>query len=184
VPPRLISIVSDGTKMKFNKYMFEMLESPWLRRQVETHLIFGPLSRSLSFGWILLFIFGIYFLTTFLGHLSAVDIAEGITRLFFVLIALFFLKMPRYHQAALGWCIIKSVLALVSFIMLIVGGLIGFLRGQPDAMHLTLLSLIWFPSLEFIPKLVENQKFITIGRIPLSIPIAYFGYLTGNWFWS
>jgi len=169
---------------QLNKYMIEMLESPWLRRQVETHLIFGPLSRSLSFGWILLFIFGTYFLTTFLGHLSAVDIAEGITRLFFVLIALFFLKMPRYHQAALGWCIIKSVLALVSFIMLIVGGLIGFLRGQPDATHLTLLSLIWFPSLEFIPKLVENQKFITMARIVLSIPIAYFGYLTGNWFWG
>ena len=163
--------------------MLEILESPWLHQQVGTHLIFGPLSRSLSFGWILLFIFSIYFLTTFLGQLSAVNMAEGITRLFFVLIAFFFLKMSKYHQAALGWCIIKPVLALVSFIMFIVGGLIGFLRGQPDAVHLTLLSLIWFPSLEFVPRLVENQKFITIGRIALSIPIAYFGYLTGNWFW-
>ena len=165
-------------------FVHEMLESPWLRKQVETHLVFGPISRSLPFGWILLFIFALYFLTSFSRHLSAPRIAEGISMLFLVLfVAVLFFKMPKYHQAALGWCIIKAVLALVSFIFLIVGGLIGFLRGQPDAIHLTLLSLIWFPSLEFIPKLVENQKFITIGRIALSIPIAYLGYLTGNWFW-
>ena len=170
--------------MKFNEYTFEILESPWVRQQVGTHLIFGPLSRSLSFGWIWLLISGIYFLTSFLGQLSAVTVTEAITRLFFVLLAFFFLKMPRYHQAALGWCTVKAVLALGSFIMFICGGLVGFLSGQPDAVHLTLLSLIWFPSLEFIPRLVENQKLITVGRIALSIPIAYFGYLTGNWFWS
>lgn len=161
-----------------------MLESPWLRKQVETHFIFGPLSKSLSFGWILLFIFVMYFLTNFSGRLSAAKIAEGISMLFLVVwLALFFFKMPRYHQAALGWCIIKTVLALVSFILLIVGGLIGFLRGQPDAIHLTLLSVIWFPSLEFLPKLIEEQKYITMGRIAFSVPIAYFGYLTDNWFW-
>ena len=172
-------------KSKPNTYLLEILESPWLRQQVETHLVFGPLSRFLSFAWILPFIFVIYFLTAFPGQLSAANIAESVTILFLVVLAaIFFSKLPKYHQAALGWCVIKTVLALLSFILLIVGGLIGFLRGQPDAMHLTLLSLIWFPSLEFIPKLIKNQKFITIGRIALSIPIAYFGYLTGNWFWG
>jgi hypothetical protein len=174
-------------KSQFSKkpFVYEMLESPWLRKQVETHLIFGPLSKSLSFGWIFLFIIVVYFLTNFSGRLSAPKIAEGISTLFVVVFAaVLFFKMPRYHQAALGWCIIKFVLALVSFILLIIGGLIGFLRGQPDAVHLTLLSLIWFPSLEFIPKLAENQKFITAGRIALTIPIAYLGYLSGDWFWS
>ncbi len=67
-----------------------MLESPWLRQQVGTHLIFGPLSRSLSFGWILLFVFVIYFLTTFSAQLSAAQIAEGVTILFLLVLAAIF----------------------------------------------------------------------------------------------
>lgn len=93
----------------------------------------------------------------------------------------FILRMPRYRQAALGWCIVKVTVAMASFLILLAGGVVGFFRGQPDAIHLTLLALIWFPSVEFMPSLVDGQRFITIGRIVVSIPIVVLGSRAGNW---
>jgi hypothetical protein len=89
--------------------------------------------------------------------------------------------MSNYRQAAIGWCLIKILGGIVAFIMLIAGGLVGFFRNQPDAIHLSLLAIIWLPFLEFIPKLTEKQKYITTARIILTLPVAYLGYQTGNW---
>jgi hypothetical protein len=168
-------------RLQFNSQALSMFETPWLRRQVQSHLVFGPLSKYLAVGWVMLFIAAALFIKSLLAPLSAIRITENIDKLFFILVAVLLLRMPKYHQAALGWCVIKITLGLLAFLMLLVGGLIGFFRGQPDAIHLTLLALVWFPSLEFIPKLTDNQKFITIGRILLTLPIAYLGYQTGNW---
>lgn len=34
------------------------------------------------------------------------------------------------------------------------------------------LGLIWFPSIEFISVLTKKQKWITIGRLVLSVPLV------------
>ncbi len=167
--------------IRLNEQFLGMLESPWLRRHVETHLIFGPLSRSFPFGWILITLFSINVILRFLSNSSAEKIGGGIEGLFFVFVSLVFLKMSTYRQAALGLCVIKIVGGLVSFILLIAGGLVGLFRNQPDAIYLTLLALIWFPSLEFIPNLTEKQKYITMARIIATLPVAYLGYQTGYW---
>lgn len=103
----------------------------------------------------------------------------------FIIIAIYLgivmLKLPKYYQAAIGWWITKPVLALVCFIFLIAGGLVGFFRGAPDALHVTLFSLLWIPGIEFINKVTEKQKFITIGRLILSVPILFLWYQTGTW---
>jgi hypothetical protein len=89
--------------------------------------------------------------------------------------------MPKYRQAAIGWFATKTTLAITSFIALIVGGLAGFARGQSDAIHVTVLALVWLPSIEFIPSLVEHQRFITIGRALLSVPLLLLGSRAGGW---
>jgi hypothetical protein len=169
-------------KLRFNSQSLTMFEGPWLRRQVQSHLIFGPLSQHVAFGWIMLFVCTAVLVKSLWGAFSLINLAQSINILFFVGISLFLLRLPKYHQAAIGWCAIKITLGILSFCMLLAGGLIGFFRGQPDAIHLTLLALIWFPGPEFIPKFIDRQKYITISRIFLTIPVAYFGYQTGNWY--
>ena len=167
--------------IQLNEQSLSMLESPWLKRHVETHLIFGPLSRNFPFAWVLIALFSLNVLFRFLSTSNAEKIYGIMQGLFVVFVSLIFLKMSKYRQAAIGWCLIKIIGGLVSFIMLIAGGLVGFFRNQPDAIHLTLLAIIWFPSLEFIHKLTEKQKYITAARIILTLPVAYLGYQTGNW---
>lgn len=170
--------------MKFNQQSLSMLDTPWLRRQVEAHLIFGPLTKSFSFGWLLIIAFAINFFALFGTKLSLYHIIEGMQRLFFILLSVMLLKLGRYHQAALGWCVTKFTIGVFAFLMLIAGGLVGFFRHQSDAIHFTLLALIWFPGLEFLPKFTSKQRFITIARLILTIPVAYWGYKTGNWYWK
>jgi hypothetical protein len=159
--------------MKFNKDGPVMLETPWLKKHVETHLLFGFFARSFPFALIYLLICGIAF---FVGNMfGCFDF------LFSIIVGFFLLRLPKYHQAAIGWGVIKVTSFFVCFIMLTVGGLVGFFRGNPDAIHLTLLGLVWFPGPEFISTITEKQKYLTIGRILITIPIAILGYQTGNW---
>lgn len=171
--------------LRTDKDSSSLLEAAWLRHQVQTHLVFGPLSRRLSFGWVWLAVALLYGLSIFSARSWPVAVERAFVTALLVFLCRFYVqRMPRYRQAALGWWITKAVLALVSFLTLLIGGLVGFFRGQPDAAHLTLLALIWFPSLEFVPSLINHQRFITIGRILLSVPIAYLGAQAGRWTWT
>jgi hypothetical protein len=99
-----------------------------------------------------------------------------------ILLAIFIplLRMPRYRQAAIGWWATKASIAIVAFIFLLVGGLVGFFQGQPEAIHFTLLALIWFPGPEFVPSLAQHQRFITVARILLSVPIVLLALQSGR----
>jgi len=164
-----------------NDKFLRLLETPWLHRQVDTHLVFGPLSRNFPAGWLMIAFIAVDVLSKLLSHDKG-KIIDGLLRgLIFVPLFMTILKMPKYHQAAFNWFIMKTSCAFIFFIMLIAGGLVGFFAKKPDAIHLTLLGLIWLPSLEFLPKLTEKQKYITISRILLTIPVAYLGFQTGCW---
>jgi hypothetical protein len=113
------------------------------------------------------------------GHtLQAIELALCIP------LCLFFLRrMSKYRQAALGWWISKATAAFWSFLLLIVGGLVGFFRGQPDAIYFTALALVWFPGPEFASHIGKRQRFLTLARIVVSVPLIYFVSQTGNWTW-
>lgn len=91
-----------------------------------------------------------------------------------------FLKMSRYHQAALGWWIAKATLAMCSFVLLL-GSPVNFFRGRPDAVDLMLLGLIWFPGPEFASSIVSRQRYLTIARLLLTVLIAFLGIRAGRW---
>ena len=158
------------------------LEAPWLRRQVETHLVFGFFARRLDLSWILLS-FIVLGVVSALGESWLILLGRTASAALFLLVWWPIFRMPRYRQAAVGWCAVKAALALMSFITLLVGGLVGFFRGQSDATHLTVLALIWFPSIEFLPSLVNHQRFITLGRMLLSLPLVVLGSRAGGWTW-
>jgi hypothetical protein len=170
-------------KIKPNKQALEIFETPWLRYHVEGHLFFGPLAKNFPFGWILFAIFTVYYIgaiVTTEKSLLLIFVAN-LDILFFILVSMYLLILPKYVQAAIGWCVTKFVGGLIAFIFLIAGGLVGFIRGQPDAIYITLIAIVCFPSIEFIPKLTKQQKYITLSRLFISIPIVFLWYSTGTW---
>src|SRR5689334_5547353 len=113
-------------KFKFNEESLSMLDVPWLHRQVEEHLIFGPFSRYFGFGWIIVLAFAVNIATSLPTSLTALEIIQLIEKIFPLVISCFLLKMTKYRQAAIGWCLTKIMLAIICFIMLLAGGLVGF----------------------------------------------------------
>jgi hypothetical protein len=149
-------------------------EAPWVRRQVEGHLIFGFFARRAPFGWVIV-------------ALAVVWIASALNRPWWVLAersvlaviiilasARWILRLPLYRQAAFGWWISKITLAVGAFLVLLVGGFVGFFRGTPEAPYLTLLALLWVPSVEFLRSVVPHQRWLTLGRLLASIPLGVF----------
>ena len=163
----------------------QFLDFPWLRRQIETHLVFGPVSRYVPLGWLILAIS----LASLLRGFFAVDksfatyISSLIDKLIFIIVPIIMSKMTRYNQAALGWIAVKFTLTLCSFLMIIVAFPVSYNRNQTDAIPNLLLGFIWFPWIEFIPKITLHQKHVTLGRVVLSIPAIYFGVKSGYWHW-
>jgi hypothetical protein len=170
-------------EINVNKDFLSMLDAPWLKRQVETHLIFGYCSQQVPFALLFIGVCIVYIgyqLFTSGGSIPS-RLLDNIEFLFFIIVGLYLLKMPKYYQAAIGWWTVKGSLLLICSTGIIGYGLVGFFKGSPDAMHITLLCLIWFPGLELIPKLTDRQKYITIARIVSSIPLVILWHQTGTW---
>jgi hypothetical protein len=128
----------------------EMLETPFLLRHVESHLIFGPLSRiPPAAGRVIL---PTNSLVTWLG----------LRRL-----------TPR-QQAILGWIATQIMLGLFSFLALTALVPMKLMQGSPDVWSLLFLALVWMRSIEFLPQVTPHQRYVTLARLALSIPLAYF----------
>ena len=163
------------------------LDSPWLQRQVEGHLVLGFFARRLAFWRVVAVLLGLGIVTglaeaTLAGswlNLMGRTVSGGVLLLLFWPLV----RMSRYRQAAIGWWSAKIAIGLCSFLTLLVGGVIGFVRGQPDAIHLVLLALVWMPSVEVVSPLVAYQRAITIARLLVSIPVFILGSRAGSWTW-
>ena len=161
-------------------------ESPWLRQQVQTHIVFGLFSKFFDVGWIAIVVgavvLGRGLLNIGAGFLKLVDsYATGIIAI--VMGVIFIKKFTRYHQASIGWISTKVALGIGSFLCMTLGAGISFANGQPDALANFLIGLIWLPGVEFIPRVTPYQKWVSIGRLLLSIPVVYLGVQSGCWKW-
>lgn len=166
---------------RLNEDSLTMLDGQWLRSQVDSHLIFGPLSKRFDFGWMVVLFFAVNLFASLPLSLSAAGLPTVLEKGFFLAASLIFYKISRYRQAAIGWCLTKGVLAVLCFIMLLAGGVIGLFQQKPDAIHAILLSCLWFPGPEFIRRVRQNQKVLTVARLTITPLILYFWYRTGTW---
>lgn len=167
--------------LKLDEQSLSMLDGPWLRRQVEEHLVFGPFSRHFGFGWIINAAFALNVISSLQAALTTTEIIQLLEKIFLLAMSLMFLKVSRYRQAAIGWWLTNIMLVFLSFSMLLAGGLVGFFQQKPDAIHAVLISFIWFPSIEFIPSLQRKQKMITLARLLVTPIVLYFWHQTGTW---
>jgi hypothetical protein len=175
MPNPLDSIKVNGAK----------LETPFTIRQVESHLIFGPVSRYVPFayvalvGAILSLVAGFFATGMPLGQY----LGSIFDKLIFLVVPLLLLRMTYRQQAIVGWIAVKFALGIAALMLATIGAGVSFQRGQADAWPDLFLGLIWIPGVEFIPKVTPYQRYLTLARIALSIPCIYFGIKSGNWHW-
>ena len=160
------------------------LETPFTIQQVETHLIFGPFSRYLPFGYVVLaggiinLVWTLFYRSVPLGQQIGEIIGSVI---FVVLLSRVLLRLTRRQQAIAGWAGVKFGLGFAAFMMMMIGGFGGLAQGHRDALPDLFLGLIWIPGVEFVPMIVPHQKYVTIARLLLSAPCIYFGIRSGEW---
>jgi hypothetical protein len=173
-------------KLKIDGSKFE---TPFTIRHVESHLIFGPLSRHFPVAYLAV-VGGVL---KVLGDVSkryapsAQRLGEAIEDIivWVVLTPFILFRMTRRQQAIIAWGATKFGVGFAAFIMMTVGTGTSYQSDQPrDALVFFFLGLIWLPSLEFIPQLTPHQKYITLARLVLSVPLVTIGVQGGNWHWS
>jgi len=170
------SIKIDGAK----------LETPLTVRQVESHSIFGPLSRHFPCAYLAL-AGGILSLIAdfFATHLPLVQyLGSIIDKLVFFAVPWLMFRMTYRQQAIVGWLAVKLALGITGIILAASGAVASFRGGQADAWPNLFLGLIWIPGVEFIPKIAPHQRYLTLARMALSLPCIYFGIKSGCWHWG
>jgi hypothetical protein len=173
MPNLLDSIKVNGAK----------LETPFTIRQVESHLIFGPMSRHVPFAYVALVCAVLSLVAGFFatGLPLGQYIGSILDKLIFLTVPLLLLRMTYRQQAIVGWIAVKFALGIAAFLMATVGAGVSFQRGQTDALPNLFLGLIWIPWVEFIPRVTPHQRYVTLTRIALSIPCIYYGVKSGSW---
>ncbi len=164
------------------KISVKWLENPWLKNQVETHLIFQLFAKYIPFGFMLL---AIVFANIWESNVNSSSIFTIFyNNIFFLIVIFIFFLLPRLQQATFGWIITKFVIGVLAFLIIVVGALSSWSAGKKDAVPNLLLGIIWLPLLEFFPKITAKQKYLTAARIILSIPVIYLGIHSGEWHWG
>lgn len=159
------------------------LEFPAVVRQVETHLIFGLLSRYLPLAYIVI-AFAALLIVAMSLHLPATQYGSISDVVMFLILPVILLRMTRLQQAIAGFLAVKITQGTVAFAMLTIGVPVSLQHHQSDAVPNLFLGLIWLPPIEFLPSVTPLQKYVTIARLLLTIPCVYFGVRSGYWHWG
>jgi len=165
-----------------------MLDSLWIKRQVEGHIVFGLYASSKKILWIslvFLFYLCILWLTSHPSQLEKTSVTHYIFQMphLVILACLIYLAyFSDYYQSAILWVATKSTLAFLGFAFLITG-IVNFLRETNDWIALLMLSILWFPSFEFHPLVLKHQKILSVFRMLITILIFslfYESLVVGN----
>ncbi len=162
---------------------FKVLDTPWLRKQVEGHIVWGGFLAKRKFLWgVVAVVIGI----VCNGLMRSLENSDFITLFFnaqsliIIGVVVFYFRLMGYYQAALAWIATKCG-AFLFCLLCILTGVIKVLQGMPWGRYQVLLGLIWMPSIEFHPFLSNYQKLVSIMRIVLTAVAIYFFYLSGKW---
>jgi hypothetical protein len=166
--------------MRIKSLSIKWLDKSWLRNQVENHLFFQYFAKYIPFGLVIIL------LVTVNIVYSLIDFEKSVTfiiydNIFPLLIAVFLLTIPKLHQAIIGWIALKFTIGITAILLMTVGTILSYTEGRNDVIPNFLLGIIWIPLLEFIPGITSKQKYVTLARILLSIPVIYLGIDSGDW---
>lgn len=155
----------------------KFLKNSWIQNQVDTHLIFGSLANHVKLRYIII---------PLVSLMSIYNICTNLSLSFFIIFTYILAgnsmrKFDRSTRLMIGWVVIKFTMAMTAFIFMVVGFPIRLKEKQPDAFPILLLGLIWLPFWEFFPKITKYQRYLTIARLILTIPMIYLIVRSGNY---
>jgi len=161
-------------------------ESPYIRRHVEAHLVFGPLSRGAPVAAIAASTIAAGFVVGYAywsGEGFFAYLWEVLEPLAGMLVLASFLRLKRPEHVAATWLGTKILFGSVALGLVFLGAPLSFLQGRADAWPNLLLGLVWLPGVEFIPSVLPRQKYVTAARILLTLPCLHYGISSGQWGW-
>ncbi len=141
-------------------------ETFWTIQQTETHLVFGPLSRHFPFGYIMAAT--TVAVAAWMLHTRSRDLLQLVWP---AVAAAFVLRLTRRQQAIFGWIVTKALFGLLAVIAVIIVFPMTLSQHQADAWSILTLGLIWFPLLGAFPKITPYQKYFTLVRLTVSVPV-------------
>lgn len=169
--------------MDMKTISWKWLENDWLRHQVETHLVFSVFAKYIPFGIVLLFIVVANVVERLINSDSILLFVIW-DNIFLFIPALFVLFLPKLQQATFGWIVTKILIGMLALLIMTVGAGSSWSAGRNDVIPNLLLGIIWIPWLEFLPRVTSKQRYVTLARILLSIPVIYMGIQSGDWHWG
>ena len=163
-----------------------IIDTPWMRNQVENHLIFQYFVKNIPALWlgIVLFFFYILFEVIDSGISELIFSDKIITIIIIPFVIFYLIKMDKFHQACIAWFSVKITLFFTCILLMTVGTISSIKAGGQDAIPNFLLGLTWFPLIEFFPRIDKKQKYITAFRIIFTVIIVIWGVNTGDWYWD
>lgn len=146
-------------------------EKPWLKCQVENHLVFGIVSRYVPLGPVLITLAALLLGLKVLSLLpdpmdkNAIQTAESLG---FLGGACLVMRTSKLQQAAFGWSFIKVIFGLIAFVAFVSSLFVFFLPDNRAGLPLFLLSITWLPGPEFFKRLAPKNWLVTVGRLSIS----------------
>ncbi|MGA9345142.1 MAG: hypothetical protein WBV37_08600 [Nocardioidaceae bacterium] len=166
-PPPASAPKSPGLKVNFSR-----CETPLAIRHVESHLIFGPLARHFPAAWVALVLSAIFVAVLFATSKSTSDSMDLVVMLPGLGVIWLLTRATLRQQAACLWAFSKGSLAVLSLMVLPMALGLWLRDGRTDLRPVVFLIFIWFPALEFIPRITPHQRYLTLARLALSIPLV------------
>lgn len=157
------------------EFFSDAFHSPWLEKQVESHLFLGNYRHRIIYvGLIYFFILVWGLLGYFFLNYPFTNIFEGPGNSgYLVIIFLVPLTKYNYARSVYCWVIVKCFFVAITFLFTLLGFIGSVFMGSKIGLYQLILGLIWFPSLELLPNLTEKQRFITLFRLIFSIPMIH-----------
>jgi hypothetical protein len=149
----------------------KIFDSPWLQNQVKTHLFFGEIKG--KYIYLAAIVAYVSMCIMFLVPQERNDIFSVFIEprvVAFSVALILAIIFGNYKTNALLWAAIKFTVLFSSFICILCGS-INLLRDDPADAELIIIGLFWFPGLEFVKNFTEKQKYITLARILITVPI-------------
>lgn len=155
---------------------YPKFENKWIRNQVENHLIFQIFCKYIQLGWFLLALLGL----KFLYEVITKDISSILSYIIYIFVVYTVTKESKYVQAAIGWLLSKFTLFIVTLLGISYGIVNRLAYENSNALYIFILGIIWLPNIEFVPRISNYQKIITLFRIIFSLPVIYIEIKSGH----
>lgn len=153
---------------------FEMLDTPWLRKQVEGHLLFGLFSTKHRLFWsVFLLTSGLLINILFhsLKKADYISLVFNIQTLLIIASVAYLTRFVGFYQAAIWWIASKLGFFFISFIFILTG-VVNSIQGNNGSFLQIILGIVWLPSIEFHPIITRYQKVLSIFRFLVALLIV------------